>query len=138
MSKFAAMMLPVDVPARMIIQHPTKNVPLRDADGNEAWIDMLSADSEKARALERKLVTQRLARRNRTTLTAEELEAEQADKLAVLVTGWHLVGLDGQRQEVDCNEGNARDMLATPGMNWLREQVAEFQMSRANFSKASS
>lgn len=139
MSRFAALALPIDEPGRMTIMHPVTGQPLRDADGAEGYLDLLSNDSLKAQAFDRKLTTQRLARRNRaTTLTAEEIDAESTDRFAALTAGWYLVGLDGAPIAVDFTEAAARELYAAPAMLWLREQVAAWQANRANFSKASS
>jgi hypothetical protein len=137
--RFAALALPVDEAGRMIIMHPITGQPLRTSDGSEGYIDLLSNDSQKAQAFDRRQTTQRLQRRNRVaTLTGEELEAEVTDRFAALTTGWSLVGLDGAPIAVDFSEAAARELYAAPAMVWLREQVALFQANRANFGKASS
>ena len=137
--RFAALALPVDEAARMVIMHPITGQPLRDASGSEAYIDLLSNDSQKAQAFDRKRTTQRIERRARAaTLTAEELEAEATDKFAAQTTGWSLLGLGGEPLDIAFSEAVARELYAAPPMMWLREQVAIFQANRANFGKASS
>lgn len=136
--KFASMALPVDAPSRMPILHPFSNQPLRGPDGQDGFIELLSGDSQKAAAFDRKIAAQRLARRNRTSLTIEEIEAEITERMAVLTTAWLLVGLDGEVIDVPCSEANARELYAHKGMAWLREQVIAHQGNRANFSQASS
>lgn len=138
-NKFASLEFPVDEPGRMVIMHPGSNQPFRDAEGKEAYIDLLSGDSQKAQAFDRRVLAQRIARRNPTTnLAVEEIEASQIDRMAHLTTGWSLVGRDGTKLDVECNEANARELYSAPIMFWLREQVAFYQSNRANFFGASS
>lgn len=140
MSKFSSMALETETPERMVIQHPKTGQPLRDAEGGEAWIDLLSSDSEVARVFDRKITNMRLKRKTRTPLTAEELEAEGNERLAVLTKGWRLLSLSGAPldPEVPCSAANAAELYADPSMAWLREQVMDFVTSRANFSPSSS
>lgn len=138
MSKFAALALPVEQPARMIIHHPVTQKPLCDEAGKQAFIDVWSADSETRRKFERASANRRLARRARAKITAEEIEAEQVALLVALTAGWHLVDLNGRAIEEPFTPDNARELYAEPAMAWLREQVDEFASDRANFAKASS
>lgn len=132
-SKFAGLALETDNPARMTIRHPKTNLPLRDAAGNEAYIDLLSSDSEAAVKAKRSVTNGRLAMRNRTKITSERLESEAAEILASLTKGWHLIALDGSPIDLPCNHQNAIDLYSAPQMVWLREQVDEFTSDRANF-----
>lgn len=138
MSKFAALELAVEQPARMTIYHPFKNQPLCDAEGNEAYIDLLSSDSAAAVAFARKTTNQRLSARVRQQMTAEEMEAERTELLATLTKGWRLLGLDGAPIDVPFTFAAARELYATSAMAWLRDQVDAFAASRANFKPASS
>jgi hypothetical protein len=138
MNKFDALALPVDEPARLHLQHPTKGTALKDSDKKDAYIDLLSLDSGKAQAYERAINAKRMARRVKAMPTVEELEAEQTERLATLTLGWHLVGLNGEGLDVDFSEGAAVELYTANAMRWLREQVELFLNNRANFTKASS
>lgn len=140
MSKFDALALPVDAASRMIVKHPVSNQPLRGDDGKEAYIDLLSLDSQKAQAFDRTAGDRRLERlaRGRSIPQSAEFEAEQTERMALLTTGWLLLGLDGTPVDVEFNEQNARELYAAPQMLWLRQQVFLFQGNLANFAKASS
>jgi hypothetical protein len=138
MSKFDALALAVDSPSRMPIYHPTSQQPLRDTDGNEGYLDLLSADSTAAKKYERSVTDRRLAVRGRSKLTAAELEAEAIEQLVALTKGWHLIGLDGSPIAVDFTPTNARELYSSPAMAWLRDQAQAWIADRANFSKASS
>ena len=135
MSKFDALELAVDQPSRMTIHHPVTGQPLKDSEGNDAYMDLLSLDSDKAKAYERKLNTSRLAQRVRQSITAEQLEAEHVARLACLCTGWRLLTLDGSPLEVPHSEQNASELFSNNRMAWLKEQVEAFLATRANFMK---
>lgn len=132
-SKFGAMALDTEKPVRMVIRHPKTNLPLRDNDGTEAFIDLMSSDSDAAVKAKRTVTNGRLAMRNRSKLTSERLETEAAELLAALTKAWYLVGLDGSVVDTPCNHQNAVDLYTAPEMAWLREQVDEFTSDRANF-----
>jgi hypothetical protein len=135
MSKFDALELAVDQPSRMTIHHPITGIPLKDDQG-EAWIDLLSMDSDKAKTFERKLTQSRLSQRVRQQVQVEQLEAENHSRLANLCCGWRLLTLDGAPLDVPFSEANAAEMFANNRMTWLREQVEAFLATRANFTKS--
>lgn len=132
MSKFAALAVQADAPARMTILHPVTGEPLVDADGSPAWIDVHSADSAAAQKHHRAVQNRRLQSRARK-ITAEELEAEGIDLLAALTAGWRLLGLDGTPLDIPCNRQNAAELYAEPSAAWIREQVNAFAADRGNF-----
>jgi hypothetical protein len=138
MSKFAALALEVDAPARMVIKHPISGLPIRDADGNEAWIDLYSSDSEAARKAQRTITNGRLAMRNRNAIDAKRLETEGTEMLADLTAGWNLLSLDGQKIDVPFSRANAIELYSERSLAWVREQADAFVGDRANFGKASS
>lgn len=138
MSKFAALALEVDRPSRMVIVHPVTRQPLRDAEGQEAYIELHSGDSEIARKHQRAVTRRRLAMRGRGKIAAEELEAEAVELLAVLTAGWHLLDFNGGTIDVPFSPENARELYSANALSWIREQVDEFTADRANFSKAKS
>jgi hypothetical protein len=148
MSKFAGLGVAVDRPARMTILHPATGQPLvaLGPDGKPAmvpgpdgtlvpdvaWIDLISADSDAARAHERVAQNKRLRSRARR-LTAEDLEAEGVDLLAALTRAWRLVTLDGRPIEVPCSVDNARELYSAPELGFVRRQVNEFAADLGNF-----
>lgn len=135
-NKFAGLALPVDEPGHMVLKHPVTNQPIRDADGNEAYIDLLSLDSQRALTFDRASGDRRLERVARGQMpTSLEIEAEQTERMASLTTGWRLLNIDGSAMDVPFSEANARDLYAFP---WIRAQVFRFQSTLANFVKASS
>lgn len=138
MSKFDTLALEVDKPSRMTIQHPHTNLPLRDKEGNEAYIDLHSSDSGVARKAQRMITNGRLNMRNRNKITAERLETEGTELLADLTVGWRLVGLDGELLDVPFSRQNAVELYENTAMAWLREQVDQFTADRASFSAAPS
>lgn len=136
MSKFSALELPVEQASRLIVVHPVSRQPLRDKDGKEAFVDLFSADSEVARKHQRSIARRRLASRGRGKITPEELEAEAVELLSALTAGWRLIDFDGNAVEIEFSQESARELYASPGMTWLREQVDEFVADRGNFSRS--
>lgn len=137
-SKFAGLALDVEKAARMVILHPVSRQPLLDKQGKEAFIDILSGDSDAGRKYDRAVYRRRIARGTRAKLTPEELEGDAAGLLAALTSGWYLVDLDGNPIDVPCDAANAKELYQEGAMAWLRAQVDEFAADRANFAKASS
>lgn len=135
---FAALELPVDVPARMTIMHPTTGLPLRDQDGQDAYIDLYSTDSDVARKHLRTAANKRLAQRQPQKTNAEAIESNTIDYFVTLTAGWRMCGLDGQRIDVPFTPENARALYSSTRSAWLREQVDAFVSDRANFSRVSS
>jgi hypothetical protein len=138
MSKFAALELDTAKPGRMVILHPVSRQPLKDAEGNEAYVDIYSSDSEIARKYDRKVFRARLNMRGRGKVQPEQLEAEAVGRLAALSTGWHLLDLQGNAIDVPFSESNAEALYANSRVAWLREQLDEYTTDRENFSKVSS
>ena len=121
----------------MVVVSPLTRQPLRDAKGNEAYIEHYSSDSEIACKHQRAVQRRRLAMRGRAKITPEELEAEAVDILAALTTGWHLVDLKGNVIDLPFSQENARELYSNPAVSWLREQLDESTADRANFSQGS-
>lgn len=138
MGKFAGLALAVDTPARMTIHHPFTGLPIRGADGEEAYIELHSSDSDIAKKAQRAITNARLAMRNRNAIDAKRLESEGTELLADLTVGWRLMTLDGDPVDVPFSRANAVELYADNEMAWLREQVDGFVADRENFSKASS
>ena len=138
MSKFSGLGLSVDSPARLIILDPTTRQPLRNAEtGEEAWIEMLSASGSVARAHDRVVTDKQLKMRGRR-MTAEEMDADQTEKLAKLTKAWKLVTLSGQPIEVDCTQANARELYSLAELAWLRDQAFEHCMDAGVFRQDAS
>lgn len=132
-SKFAGLGLAVDKPARMTVLHPVTGQPIRRADtGEAAWIDVLSADSQAARAHEREAQNRRLRSRARR-LAAEDLETEGLELLVALTKGWSLATLDGAPIDVPFNAENARELYSAPELAFIRRQVNDFAADAGNY-----
>jgi len=140
MSKFDALALAVDQPSRMTILHPATRQPLRNGTGEEAWIDLLSDDSQAAQAYDDRISDIRIQNRQMGSIlpTAAETRQMVIGRLAALTVGWHLVALDGSPLDVPFNAANVSELYAVPSMAWLREQVAVHISRRANFTPRSS
>lgn len=75
----------------------------------------------------------RLQRRNALSLTLEEIEESQLDLLVACVKDWSGVVMAGK--ELACTPENVREVLAHPGLRWIREQIDRAIGDRANFLK---
>lgn len=140
MSKFGGLALEVERPQRMFITSPVTGDPLETEDGEPAYIDVYSSDSEVARKCRRRLTQARVdraAKSGRPRMDVKQMEAEEVEFLASITAGWRLVALDGSVIDVECNVENARDLYADPATAWLFDQVNAFAGNRENFGKAS-
>lgn len=139
MSGLDALELEVDTPSKMTILDPRTNLPLRDIEGNEAYIEVYSSDSQIARKFKRAIKTSRMRVRNPNSLTGEKLENEDAELLAELTTGWYLVDPGtGARIDLPYSRENARKLYGNHKLAWLYDQVDAHAGNRANFFKAAS
>jgi hypothetical protein len=138
MSLFSGLELETERPFRVFLNDAAGN-PLRDADKNPAYVDVISTDSRKAESLQR-------ARRDRMLsgkrTTAEILDADGIDILAELTMGWYLVRLDGapllgpDGKSVPFTVENARSLYASPAAAFITDQVRAGASVRANFMPA--
>jgi hypothetical protein len=133
MSKFAGLALETEKPFRVLLRRPDDGAPVRDMQGVQAYIDVLSLDSRKANELERKAIDKRLSGEK---ATAEALEEAGDERLAALTVGWYLVGLNRAPLELPFSTANALEMYADPACDWIREQVAVGAGMRKNFTPA--
>lgn len=136
--KFSGLELEVETPFRLVLVHPVTRQSMRDEQGNQAYIDHYSADSEIARKHQRSVQRRRLAMRGRMKITPEELESDAVEILAALTVGWHLVDLKGGVIDLPFSQTNALELYGNPAVSWLREQIDESTADRANFSQGSS
>ena len=132
---FAGMALAVDRPSRLKLLHPVTKLPLRDQEGGEAFIDLLSWDSAASQAhrIQRDDRVRRLGRE----MTAEESQQDTAEHIAALTVCWRLVALDGRPMEVDFSPEAARLLYGMRELAWARFQVVEHLNNRGNWQQAS-
>lgn len=138
--KFDALALPVDTPARMPICHPHTLKPLVDKDGQPAYLDLLSTDSEACIAYDRKVAEERASNPIRAKIGPADLSEAGCRRLAHLARGWYLVDFDGNPildpdtgKPILFSEKNAYDLLSNHRMKWLQDQALIFLGDRANF-----
>ena len=116
--KFGSLAGKAEEPFRVVLLDPQTDLPLKDVNGKEAFIDVLSTQSEVGRKFDRSQRTQtmRRAMRGRTQEQSEDdtLETNFA-KLAQLTVAWHLV--DPKTKEplfVDVSAENAAEFYSLP------------------------
>lgn len=137
MSRFSGLGLALEAPSRMGVIHPVTRQPLRDGDGKESWIDILSSGSGVGRTHDRLVTDQQLKMRNQR-ITAEQLESNITEKLAKLTRGWYLVTLDGAPIDVPFDTNAARELYALPELAWLRDQALAWAEDSGNFRQDAS
>jgi hypothetical protein len=94
MSKFGSLADDVTAPFRVMLIDPATDLPLKDEDGKEAFIDVLSAQSEIGRKYdkEQRAQFQRRAMRGRNQQIVEDDQLEQnIAKLSRMTVAWYLV-----------------------------------------------
>lgn len=141
MSKFSALAANVAEPHRVELIDPITEDILRDKNGNAAYIDVLSMESEAGRAFdaEQRKRAFRSARKSRTG-TPDDIDPreENQQKLARLTKGWHLVDPSTREPiEVPCTPQNALELYSGSGLDWLFRQVLVEASNAGNFMKAS-
>ncbi|TAA54015.1 hypothetical protein [Shinella sp. JR1-6] len=118
--------------AVMEVLHPADGTVLKDDNGQPITITLMGADSEKAKRRQRAEINKRLKSGRNTKITAEEMEENGVNLLALCTLSWSGIKLDGHLLE--CNAENAA--MIYQRMPWLREQVDTFVGDRGNFLKA--
>lgn len=138
-SKFAALAANVSDTYRVELIDPITDDVLRDKDGNPAYIDVLSTESEPGREYdaETRKRDRRAAMKSRNGMPddVDQVERNQ-QKVARLTTGWHLVDpATREVLDVPCTRANALELYSEPGMNWLFVQVWAGAADAGNFMK---
>lgn len=139
-SKFGGLTAKVSDAYKMPIISPETDQPLKDKDGKEAFIELLSADSEVGRRIDsarQAALTQRAMRGKITGAGDDSLEQNIA-KIAALTRGWYLVDLTGNPIDVPFSLQNAIELYSDPGSAWLYRQAFTAANEVANFIKRSS
>lgn len=135
MTLFDKMLLNTEQPAKVVLKTVNGST-LKDKDGKEAFISILSTDSQKANAI-------RLQARNRRikgeVTTAEVNDEEAIQLLAELTTDWYLVGFDGEPlvddagNKLPCTVSNAKVFYSILAAQHWRDQVQAAAGSRELF-----
>jgi hypothetical protein len=128
-----ALAFDVSQTADVHLLHPVTRQPLRDKDGNPAYVRVVSLDSPEVQAVQKAAINKRLNTRGRGKMTADELEAERAETLVAATKGWYLVTLDGDKLDVPFSQAVARNVYTDARFSWIREQVNEAVEDRATF-----
>lgn len=138
---FDALGINVTSSVRMPIVNPKTGDVIADKDGKEAYLELLSDDSEAGQRFDRALARQTMkkARANAFRQTDDGDSADmQADKVASLLTGWYLVSFDGAPVDLPFTAQNAKKLMAAQNMAWLRVRALAFVANAGNFMQGSS
>lgn len=128
---FADFALPIDRTAKCYIANPATKVRLKDADGNECYIEMHGYHSQPAQTWrndrEEKLRT--LGRE----FTPDENEDDLGEMLARLTVDWQLIAPTGNKIDVPCTYENAKKLFTSAEHRWMRQQVIDWLSELKNF-----
>lgn len=126
-------------PFRVVLIDRISGKPLVDTEGKEAYIDVLSAQSEVGRKFDRER-TQAANRRAIVGLnTEEDTLAENIDKLAKLTVGWNLVDpVSKEALNVPVSVEAAKAFYTLPGAFHFYVQAWVGANEPTNFIKSSS
>jgi hypothetical protein len=118
--------------AIMTVRHPATDEVLLDDKGNPITITLVGIDHPTYRKAQRQALDRRLAKGNRSKLTAAGIEEDSIDVAVRCTTAWSGITVDGKA--LPCSAENARTVYKR--LPWLFEQVDKFVGDRANFLKA--
>jgi hypothetical protein len=141
-SPFAALGARVHDGFKVKLIDPVTGLPIVSKDGQEAFIEVLSTDSEQARAFDRE--RQRAASRlistgQQDTLIDEDGTIVAIKRTAVLTKSWHLVDpASGEPIDYPCTRENAEALYMAPETRWIYRLAVVGSANTANFMKRSS
>jgi len=141
-SKFAALAADVSQSFKVEIIDQITDLPIVDKDGNKAFIEVLSTDSDAGRAFDKdqRSAYRRKAMKSRNGIAEpNDPFEENVAKCAALTKTWHLVDpFTREVIDVPCTVDNAKELYGEAGMNWLFVQVWVAANDAANFMNRSS
>ena len=135
---FAGMLLNTEASTKVVLKLPNGTT-LKDVDGKEAYICVLSTDSKKATALRQASRDKRLAGEKSS---AAQIDEDANDVLAQLTTDWYLVALDGKpivgedQKPLPCTTDNAKVLYSLLSASHWTDQVKIASGMRENFMPA--
>ena len=141
MDKFGSLSAKVEKPFRVILLDPATDLPLKDKDGKEAYIDVLSAQSDAGRKFDRERQTQmaRRAMRSRNQVLDEDAFEINTAKTAALTVGWYLVDpSNGEPIDAAFSMEAALEFYRLPLAHPFFMQAFVAAHETANFIKSSS
>jgi len=101
--------------------------PYLAADGTESTMTVLGSESKQYRAAKRQ-ITDRMMKRRRATMSAEDVERNAIFLAASAVVGWH--GWESGKDKLECTPDNLRLVLA---IEHIRDQVEEAIRGHSDF-----
>lgn len=141
MAKFGSLSGSASDPYRVVLIDPATDEPLKDANGGEAYIDVLSAQSETGRKFDREraqLITRRAMRSRGRDIDDDQFQAN-VQKLARLTVAWRLVDpVTKEPLDVPYSLETAAEFYALPKAYPFFLQAWLGAHEPANFIKASS
>jgi hypothetical protein len=142
MSKFGNLSASVDETFKVVLIDPITDQPITTGEDppRQAYIEVLSADSDVGRSFDREQRSATMRRAGRGRLQADDDGLEQnIAKLALLTRSWLLVDpVTREPIDVPCTPDNARELYSQGGTAYIFRQVFVEATAPANFIKRSS
>jgi hypothetical protein len=140
--KFGSLSSSVDEPYRVVLIDPKTDEPLVDLNGGEAYIDVLSSQSDAGRKFDRdrqKVITRRAMRNRSQDIVDDDQFEVNILKLARLTKGWHLVDpVSKESIDADFSQDAAVEFYKLPLAFPFYMQAWLAANEPANFMKGSS
>lgn len=145
-SKFGALAIDTTVTSRMPLLLPGDVDPITDEADQVGYIEFLPWDAKPGRDFDAKRNRENIGKgfraKSRAELLAEAQNEDQAaitaQRVALLVTGWHLVGPDRKVIDLPFSPENVADLFTDPETAWIRRAAVAYVQNEANFMKRSS
>lgn len=139
---FAALAARVDDGFRVRLINPATGKAIKDKNGAEAFIEVLSGDSAAADAFDRQRSRKANDAAAKSLLTGAQEEEDAPEivaKIAALTVSWHLVDPEtGEVLDVLCTTENALLLYNSRATRWIYRQVMPQAGTIANFMARSS
>lgn len=132
LSKFSGTASAFEEGIEIEITHPATSKPLG------LKVRVASYQSERAKAVQRRLANRSLKERSRNpkkASTVEELEEHSNEILASVVLGWS--GFELKGKPLECNRENVLSVLNNPDLWFIREQIDKAADDITSFMPAS-
>jgi len=141
MSKFAGLAANVADSFKVVLISPETDLPIKDGDGKEAYIEVMSQDSDVARAFnldQNKAINRKVFGGRGQELAETDDLAVSIARMAKLTRSWYLVDPStGSLIDVPYSEADAVALYTAPETHWIYRQALVGSAALRNFIKRS-
>lgn len=126
--------------ARCVLRHPVTGLDLVDGEGKAAVVVLRSQESREVRAADDRASAQNqeYAARHRGKLPPPSVQREQGtERLIAATIAIENLSFEDGGEPIQATAQELRQLYGDPALSFIREQVVEFLLDRANFLPAS-